>query len=270
MDRARRPGRPSGTDPAPNVLPNAPTASRGTGGSRPPTPSRFRKLRRKDEEGSGDRLLIATLRIRVPKSFGLGLFSGTHPELLIEILNRSDVSKDLSVSDYWISGRPAGVWAREIATLPDVIRVDSLAEVGDGCLYRITYRNPPVIYLYRELGLPIQFPLHIEGGFLRWEVVARRSESSIVLEYARKVDPNFSVESIRSRPLKSHLPPLSEAQRQLLAQAMAAGYFAVPRAITLTDLAKKLDRSKSALSESIAIIERKLLESALRSTRMTP
>ncbi|MCI4327047.1 MAG: helix-turn-helix domain-containing protein [Thermoplasmata archaeon] len=47
---------------------------------------------------------------------------------------------------------------------------------------------------------------------------------------------------------------------------MAAGYFAVPRGITLTDLAARLDRSKSAVSESIAIIERKLLESPRRST----
>jgi predicted DNA binding protein len=206
----------------------------------------------------------------VPHSFGLGLFSTSHPEVSVDILNRSDISKDLSVSDFWIGGRPPGVWSREIAGYPDVIKVDSLAELGDGSLYRITYRNPPVIDLYRELGLPIQFPLHIQGGFLRWEVVARRSESAVVLGYARKVDPNFQVMSIRSRPLRSHLPPLSEAQHRLLAQAMAAGYFAVPRAITLTELAAKLDRSKSALSEAIAIIERRLLESALRATTLTP
>ena len=50
---------------------------------------------------------------------------------------------------------------------------------------------------------------------------------------------------------------------------MAAGYFAVPRGITLTDLARRLDRSKSAVSEAIAIIERKLLESAMRSSALS-
>jgi predicted DNA binding protein len=63
---------------------------------------------------------------------------------------------------------------------------------------------------------------------------------------------------------------LTEIQQQLLSQAMAAGYFAVPRGITLTDLARRLDRSKSAVSEAIAIIEKKLLESALRPTSLTP
>jgi len=270
MDRARKPGRSSGTDSARSAPAIARSLRRSSGTGRSRTPERFRKLRRKDENVSGDRLLIATLQIRIPETFGIRRFSDAHPEVLIDILNRSDVSKDLSVSDYWISGRPPGVWSRELSGYPDVVSVDSLAELGDGCLYRITYRNPPIIYLYRELGLPIQFPLHVRGGFLHWEVVARRSESAIVLQYARTIDPNFRVVSIRSRPLKSHLPPLSDAQRQLLAQAMAAGYFAVPRAITLTELANKLDRSKSTLSEAIAIIERRLLESALRTTTMTP
>lgn len=188
----------------------------------------------------------------------------------LEVLNRADVSKDVSVSDHWIAGSPPGVWAAEIARLPGVFKVDSLAEVGDGCLYRITYRNPPVIYLYRELGLPIQFPLRIQDGIIRWEVVARRSEFRAVLKYTEKADPNFQVVSIRRRPLRSHLPVLTETQHQLLTQAMAAGYFAVPRGITLTDLARRLDRSKSAVSEGIAIIERKLLESALRPTSLTP
>jgi len=45
---------------------------------------------------------------------------------------------------------------------------------------------------------------------------------------------------------------------------MAAGYFAVPRGITLTALARRLHRSKSSISESLALIEKQLLETALR------
>lgn len=219
----------------------------------------------------GDSLILATLRIRIPKS-GLwtGPFSRNHPSVSIETLNRSEVDSDVSVSDYWISGRPPGVWAREIGGYADVRKVDSLAEVGDGSIYRITYRNPPVIYLYRKLGLPIQFPLRIQAGFLRWELVARRSEFEEVLQHVREVDPDFQVISIRRRPLRSHLPVLTDGQQELLNRAMAAGYFAVPRGITLTDLARELGRSKSAVSEAIAIIERKLLETAVRPRGLFP
>jgi DNA binding protein with HTH domain len=233
-------------------------------------PDRLQGLHAGQEGPAENRLLIATLRARLPRTVGIGVFTSRHPETSIEVLNRSDVSKDVSVSDYWISGHPPGVWAREISTYPDVLKVDSLTEVGNGCLYRITFRNPPVIPLFRELGIPIHFPLRIQGGFIRWEVVARRSEAQPILAHFRKTDSDFQVVSIRRQRLRSHLPLFTQAQNQLLTQAMAAGYFAVPRGITLTDLAGKLGRSKSSLSEMMANIEKKLLESALNSNALAP
>jgi HTH DNA binding domain len=225
---------------------------------------RLHDLRKASDEPSPERLFLATLRIRIPKTLWTGVFSTDHPHVRLEILNRVEVSPELSVSDYWISGTPPGVWASEISGFPDVVHVDSLAEVSDGCLYRITYKNPPVVYLYRRLRLPLQFPLRIQAGVIGWEVVARRSEFEEIIQHVRAVDPEFSIVSIRRRPLRSHLPLLTDSQQQLLNQAMAAGYFAVPRGITLTALARKLNRSKSGISESIALIEKKLFETALR------
>ena len=212
-----------------------------------------------------DRLFLATLGIRMPPGLWTSDFSNRHPSVRIEVLNRSDLEPGVSISDYWISGNPPGTWAREIARYPDVVRLESLAQVGDGCLYRITYRNPPVIELYRRLKVPLQFPQWMQAGKIRWEVAARRSEFDEIMKYARRVDPGLQLISIRRRSLRSHLPALTERQQQLLTQAMAAGYFAVPRGITLTALARRLDRSKSSVSESIAIIEKKLLETAWQS-----
>ncbi|MCI4336794.1 MAG: helix-turn-helix domain-containing protein [Thermoplasmata archaeon] len=234
-------------------------------GARSATERRLRNLRTTTERGEEERLFIATLRVRIPSATWTGPFSAAHPHIRLEALNRSDVTPEIAVSDYWISGAAPGHWARELLSWDDVLKVDSLAEVGGGCLYRITYRNPPVVYLYRRLKLPLQFPLRIQAGCIVWEVVARRSEFDAVMAYARGIDPQLTVVSVRRRPLRSHLPLLTEVQQSLLSQAMAAGYFAVPRGITLTNLAHQLHRSKSAISESIALIEKKLLESAMRS-----
>jgi hypothetical protein len=228
-----------------------------------PQQVRLARLRSSDEEESGSRILLATLKIRIPRNIWTGPFSSRHPAIRLEVLNRTDVSGDVSVSDYWISGGVPGEWALEIGSFSDVLRVDSLAMVGDGCLYRIKYRNPPVIGLYRRLRLPLQFPLRIQAGILTWEVVARYAEFRRVMEHARRADANVQVTSVRRRPLRSHLPQLTDSQHALLTEAMSAGYFAVPRRITLTELAKKLDRSKSSISEGIAVIEKKLVESAL-------
>jgi len=233
--------------------------------------ARLRGLRESFEPAVESRLLLATLKIQLRRSRPwTGPFTRAHPHVVIEVLSRSEVGRDLMVCDHWISGLPPGVWAREISEYKDVRKVDTLAEVGEGCIYRITYENPPIVYLYQKLGLPLHFPLRIQDGYIRWEVAARRSEFEAVLRHARWVDPGFQLVSIRRGPLRSHLPLLTDAQQELLHHAMAAGYFAVPRAITLTDLARKLDRSKSGVSEAIAIIERKLLESALRPTSVFP
>ncbi len=220
--------------------------------------------------GDADRLLIATLSIRGGPGVWASAFSRTHPDVQLEVLNQSQVDAKVSVSDYWMSGGPPGVWAPEIRGYRDVVKVDALAGVGEGSLYRVTYRNPPVVYLYRELGVPLQFPIRIQAGVLRFEVVSRYSEFQRILAYARSVDPDSQVVSIRRTPLRSHLPALTGPQQSLLERAMAAGYFAVPREITLTDLAKDLNRSKSSVSEAIALIEKKLLESALRASSLMP
>ncbi len=230
---------------------------------------RLRALR--DEvERAEDRLLVATLRVTIPSSIWTGPFSMRHPTVRLEALNRTEVTPSSSVSDYWISGGPPGIWAEEVLSYPDVLRVESLAEVGEGCLYRIKYRNPPVVAIYRQLRLPLQFPLRIQAGRMTWEVVARLAAFRAILGHAKRADPAVQIISMRRRTLRSHLPVLTETQHTLLAEAMAAGYFAVPRGITLTELAKKLDRSKSSISEGIALIEKRLVESALNAGSISP
>jgi predicted DNA binding protein len=229
----------------------------------PSTATRLRQLRSRSDPEVPDRLFIATVRLRIPAGLWTGTFSSGHPEARVEVLSRTEVSKGQSVSDYWISGAP-GVWASEISRFPDVKKVDSLAEVGEGCLYRITYENPPILGIYQRLRLPVKFPVRMQAGYIVWEIVARYADFQEIIAHMRSVDPDMTVVSVRNRPLRSHLPLLTEAQHDLLSQAMAAGYFAVPRGITLTALARKLNRSKSGVSESIALIEKKLLETALR------
>jgi predicted DNA binding protein len=55
---------------------------------------------------------------------------------------------------------------------------------------------------------------------------------------------------------------LTSIQRALFRQALALGYFEVPRRITLTQLAHKVSRNKSSVSTTLATVERKLAEFA--------
>lgn len=215
-------------------------------------------------------LLIATVRVRVHDHVWLAIFSKRHPYHLVEILSRSEVSQSVSVFDIWISGQPPGVWGKEIERFDDVVSVDCLAEVGQGTLYRVQMQNPPVIEVYRRLKLPLPLPLRIQAGIAFWELVAREREFHEVMKFGRDTGQEPRVLSIRGRPLQDHVPLLTKSQTALLTEAMAAGYFAVPRKISLTELARKLGRNKSTVSERIAMIEKKLLESALSPRELLP
>jgi hypothetical protein len=216
------------------------------------------------QEPAVDRLLLATLSLRIPDQTWTGPFSRRRPREQIEILGYSTAGRGLLVADHWISGRPAGVWAREIAGSPDVVEVESLAEIGDGSLYRVKFRTPPIIALYRRLQIPIPFPIRIRAGRVQWELAARAPEFARVVTFARHADPHVRIRWTRTPPLRAHLPLLTPTQGVLLRRAIAAGYFAVPRRISLVELARKSNRSKSAVSQALALVEQRLLESALR------
>ncbi len=225
--------------------------------------ARLRALRRTVDSRLSNDVVLATFRFRIPARVWVGPFSERHPTLRLEVLNRGEARPGISVSDCWVSGGSPGGWAQDIRTLPDVIDARGLAEVGDGCLYRVLYHDPPLFAFLQKLGVPLQFPISIQAGLGWIEVVGRLRQIRRITEFARAADPRMEVIPIRKGPLRSHLPELRPNQQELLHRALALGYFAVPRRVTLTELARTLGRSLSGLSQSIAVIERKLLESAL-------
>lgn len=230
---------------------------------------RFEALRGHFQHDENDRLVVVTLRIRLAQDHWLGRFSSAHPEVAIEALHWIALDGDTSVLDYWIGGSPFGRWLADIASNSDVKQVKALAETATGTLYRVVQRMNPVVHLYRRLRLPLRFPMAVRAGVISWEVVATKSELDAILSFLGDRRLEVAVAAVRRELTESRLAGLTRSQRELLTEAMRAGYFAVPRAITLTDLAKRLGRSKSAVSESLAHVERKLLESSLRQAGLT-
>lgn len=208
---------------------------------------------------------MATVRLRIPDRTWIGPFTRRHPSITVEILGRSEIDERTLVADVWISGRGAGAWSREIGEFRDVERAECLAEVGNGYLYRVRFRSPPIVALYRSLEVPLPFPIRARAGSIRWEVVARPPAFDRIMEFAHGIDPAARTTWTRRPPLVDHVPSLTASQRALLHRAIEAGYFAVPRRVSLTELARASNRSKSSVSDALARIEESLLESTLRS-----
>ncbi|EQD61199.1 Bacterio-opsin activator, HTH domain protein [mine drainage metagenome] len=72
--------------------------------------------------------------------------------------------------------------------------------------------------------------------------------------------PEATLEAVRHTDPTRASGRLTPHQEDLLKRAMAAGYFEVPRQITLTALSQRLGLAPSTLSETLAKVEKKLLE----------
>jgi len=228
--------------------------------------ARLARLRERSSGAGDDDMVVASVRFRLPEWVWVGPFTRRHPEARVEFLSVAEVTQDVSVSDCWIAGRPAGKWTAEIARFADVRKVQPLAEVGGGGVYRITFVNPPIVYLYRELGLPLPLPVWMHAGVCGWEIVARVPMYRRLKARLTAVDPGARTVSLRRSPFRSHLPELSDPEQALLAAAVGRGYFDVPKRVTLERLARELGRSRSAVSDRLRAIEERLLDSAFSGT----
>jgi predicted DNA binding protein len=208
-----------------------------------------------------DRLAIMKLEIGNLSSLWYDGFSRRHPELVLEATSVTTLPGNDTLGEYEIYGPPED-WTNEISESPDVVEVERLGDSPEFGRYRIRYRRSPLIALATELEVLVRYPRTIRNGTLSCEVIARISQLRRAVDALSRAGSEPRLVSLRRDSLRSVRMTLTPTQRILLRQALALGYFEVPRQITLTRLAEKVSRSKSSVSTTLATLERKLAESA--------
>ena len=126
---------------------------------------------------------------------------------------------------------------------------DALAEIsrGSGGLGTIVAAHGDTAWAFR-----VRFPTH--AAFSRFHRYCREHDIETSLRRVYTVaDPGTDEAAF----------DLTPAQHETLVAALAADYFAVPRGVTLADLARDLDISEQATSERLRRGTRKVLEVAL-------
>lgn len=207
-----------------------------------------------------DRLAIVRIELNLRQSSWIGVFTQKHPDLLLAIHSTLAVRGDHFIDDIEIFGPPRD-WLPEISALPDVTEVSHLDTLPDLGRYRVRYRASSLKNLVVKLEMLLRYPQTVQNGVLSGEVVDRVSRIRRLVESIRSLGFDTRIVSLRQESLMSRKPNLTRVQREIFRQAVAAGYFHVPRRITLTQLAVLVSRSKSSVSETLAVVERKLAES---------
>ncbi len=203
---------------------------------------------------------ICRLRVPLPNSAWIARFSQLHPELRIEILSRLDLDRRRSLTEVQLRTPETDPWAEEIRALPQVEEVEVLESGLDRVHLRVVHRSSGFVPIFRELHLMRRFPFEIRAGVASWVIVAPEAKIRLLLRRLEERAPGATLESVRHSDPEQSSGPLTARQADLLRRALAAGYFEVPRKITLTGLARHLEMAPSSLSEALAIVEKKLLK----------
>jgi len=194
-------------------------------------------------------------------SLWIAAFSLKHPDLLLMLHTVQPARDRRLLADVEILG-PPNDWVREIANLPGVMEVRHLGVAPDLGRYRVEHGASGPATLMLKLGMLMRYPITVQNGVVSGELVDQVSQIRRFVAALRASGHDARIVSLRHQSLRSRQPNLTQVQREIFRQAVAAGYFEVPRRITLTRLAEMLSRSKSSVSETLAVVERKLAESA--------
>jgi predicted DNA binding protein len=218
------------------------------------------------ESPAEERLAVARIRITMPEAAPIGRFSRGHPEVELVFTAAQFLSPDRVLTEVEILSRDPTDYTPEISRLPDVLSAIRLGRVGPRTRYQVTLRQlPDYVPVINEWSAILRYPRIVQSGEITLEVAARVSQLQGLVRDLRASGFPLRVLRFGRDTMRTCPPTLTPRQYALLHQALAAGYFDVPRRITLTRLAGKLARSKSSISRALAQVERQLAEASAAS-----
>lgn len=167
------------------------------------------------------------------------------------------------------------VWARTddfealeaaFADDPTVMDLTLLSEMGDERSYQMTWAGTidRIVPLLTEHEGTITHATGSADGWRFRVLFPDRAALSEAHDYLQEAGFSLTVEAIYEAQGNGHIQHgLTEMQRETFVTAFEAGYFTVPREVTLTELSEQLGISHQALSERLRRGMGKLVESAL-------
>ena len=225
-----------------------------------PSPGPLSSSNASPRPGASPGVSICRLHVPLPESTWIAKFSRTYPEVEIEVLSRLDLGRTRSLTEIRLHSDGTNLPADELRGLSQVDEVEELEGGPTEVHLRVIHRTSEFVPIFRDLRLMRRFPFSIRAGAASWVVVASKARLQQLLSRLRERVPSATLESVRHADTAGPFGLLTPRQGDLLRRAMAAGYFEVPRKITLTALAERFDLAPSSLSEALAIVEKKLLE----------
>ena len=210
--------------------------------------------------GKANDSIVCQLQIKLPQNRYCHEVGGAHPELRMEVTSILPTSPGQMVESLRVVGDFSSEGLLdEIRKCPAVKSVELSGGVPGEAVFTITGPICPVVAAHRALGIPPAVPFVIEGGYKTVIIAASAEKVRQFYLRLRAHYPDVQIKSIRRSAMVGPKGILTRHQVDIFRTALYAGYWDIPRRITMTELAQMLSLSKATMSQSLATIEHKLL-----------
>ena len=190
------------------------------------------------------------LRLDLPTGSWLGDVSRTVPPAALRVTET--IALDDGDREAVATVRVAGTERDRVeAALRDHGRVERVRTVerrGEGRTLRVIGRAPAYLSAARAVGLPVESTVEVADGRAAVSVVGDKDR---IEAFGRRLAGDGMGVAVTATGDAGSDRTLTEAQRELVFEAVRAGYYDTPRRRTLTELAEANDIAKSTCSETL-------------------
>lgn len=213
---------------------------------------------------------LAQVEITFPEEIWLAAICKEFPSTRIEIQSflpgrPTDAEKLVGNALMRISGTNYSHALDAVNHHPSLVELFVLDKDRDGALVNVKTKDRWLLGSLIKSEIVLRFPVHVKwNGELErttgtWVITDVRHKIDELLVLLEKKGVEFQLKSISSLEAGRVTNALTPRQAEILDEALAEGYFEIPRRITLTALAEKVGVAKSTLSGLLRRISQKML-----------
>jgi len=202
------------------------------------------------------------VQISVPKSKWLAMYNEKYPELTFNIFSKYLIDENTGVTLFQVTGNTVKRFLKEFRSRIAKDAFQLLFEGVDRVLLNIKTKDPWILSALVKTELLIMYPVPVKNGEILMDTITSRKKFD---QFLSELDAQKIKYSIKSVGYFRPIPLLTKNQIEILNLAVKLGYFEIPRKISLTNFAKRLEISPSALSETMRRINNKLAKNYLYS-----
>jgi len=205
------------------------------------------RSRREDAGGRGGDggVIDARFRIRLPEGVWVDEVSQAAPDATFRLLSGIRTGDRAVELGETVAADPVAV-GEAVAAHPSVTDYECLEATEDRTLAKYETTDTELYEFLDESALPPEFPLVVRDGWYEFDLTGTRAEFDRLRDALEANGTAYELLSLTSVADDEGL--VTDRQRELLDVALREGYFEVPRACTLADLADEVGVDKSTAS----------------------